>query len=73
MTTYYVWIDLQLNDILAIPKKDAKDKFLEQLKYENIELSVISGESTLEVIQKFKSEKNAHTQVFMENKTPVYH
>lgn len=63
---YYVWVDLNINDILAIKKNEVTEVFLEQLQKENIQFISISANSTLDAIQKYKNRNNIHSNLFLE-------
>lgn len=61
---YYVWIDLIINDILAVKQQDATSTLLEQLNKENIKPVKIKSSSTLGAIQKYKNTNNIHSSIF---------
>lgn len=66
---YYVWIDLIINDILAVKQQDATSTLLEQLNKENIKPVKIKSSSTLGAIQKYKNTNNIHSSIFNNDAT----
>lgn len=66
---YYVWIDLIINDILAVKQQDATSTLLEQLNKENIKPIKIKSSSTLGAIQKYKNTNNIHSSIFNNDTT----
>jgi len=66
---YYVWIDLIINDILAVKQQDATSTLLEQLNKENIKPVKIKSSSTLGAIQKYKNTNNIHSSIFNNDTT----
>ncbi len=61
---YYVWIDLVINDILAVKQQDTTSALLEQLHKENIKPVKIKSSSIIEAIQKYKNTHNIHSSIF---------